>query len=66
METFKTGQPAPSTDMYNFAGHTEDNSSCQPDEKDKKRRWLQGKIFQHIDNVEMLHIGVRDLNFSFN
>ena len=45
METFKTGQPAPSTDMYNFAGHTQDNSSCQPDEKDKKVPMVAGENF---------------------
>ena len=45
METFKTGQPAPSTGMYNFAGHIQDNSSSQPDEKDKKAPMVAGENF---------------------
>jgi hypothetical protein len=36
METFRTGQPVPPTEMYGFAGHTEDNSSSQPDEEERK------------------------------
>jgi hypothetical protein len=36
METYQTGKPAPATAMYDFAGDVQDNSSCQPDEEERK------------------------------
>jgi hypothetical protein len=45
MESFRTGQPAPSTEMYSFAGHTEDNSSCQPNEEERKIPLVVGENF---------------------
>jgi len=53
METFRTGQPAPSTEMYSFAGHKEGNSSCQPNEEERKIPLVAGENFppcRHYDN----------------
>ena len=58
METFRTGQPAPSTEMYSFAGHKEGNSSCQPNEEERKIPLVAGEIFRLADTMIMMHIGI--------
>ena len=44
MGKFHTGQSAPSTGDYHFAGHME-NSACQPTENEKRIPLTAGEIF---------------------
>lgn len=45
METFKTGQPAPSTDMYSFAGIMIITALASPMRKTKKVPMIAGENF---------------------
>jgi len=51
METFRTGQSAPATGNFVFAGHME-SSTCQPTEEEKRIWVTAGETFppcRHCD-----------------
>ena len=45
METYQTGKPAPATAMYEFVGHVQENSSCQPNGEERKIPLVAGENF---------------------
>jgi hypothetical protein len=55
METFHTGQQAPATGTYRFAGHVT-NTACQPTEEEKKIPLTYGETFppcRHCENAAL-------------
>lgn len=65
METFRTDQPAPSTDLYHFTGHLNDNNSCKPRKEDRNVPLIAGEIFRFADSVETRRTGQSNLSFSY-
>jgi hypothetical protein len=45
MAAFSTGQKAPSSATYDFAGHMNGDTTCQPSDHDKKMPLSKGDMF---------------------